>query len=89
MTVSASNFISIIIDAKSKKAIIHDLDNLGINKMSLFPGLEYTGMYLKNKYKERVEVSIDKYNKLINYYTKFGDLEVIKEYKSLRGMLLE
>lgn len=85
----ASNFISIIIDAKFKKEILHNLDDLGINKMSLFPELEYTGMFLKNKYKERVQVSIDKYNELIDYYTKLGDLKAVEEYELLKGMLFE
>lgn len=84
-----SNFISIIIDAKFKKEILYNLDNLGINKMSLFPELEYTGVYLKNKYKERVQISIDKYNELIDYYTRRDDLEAIQEYKSLKEMLME
>lgn len=85
----ASNFISIIIDAKSKKDILHNLDNIGINKMSLFPELEYTGMYLKNKYKERVQVSIDKYDELIDYYAKLGDLDAVNEYKELKESLIQ
>ncbi len=84
-----SNFISIIIDARFKKEILHNLDNLGINKMSLFPELEYTGMYLKNKYKERMQISIDKFDELIAFYTKLGDLDTVREYKDLRERLLE
>lgn len=84
-----SNFISIVIDAKSKKEILNNLDNIGINKMSIFPELEYTGMYLKNKYKERVQISIDKYDELIVYYIKLGDLDGVEEYKELRASLLE
>lgn len=88
-TFMASNFISLVVDAKSKKEILHNLDNIGINKMSLFPELEYTGMYLKNRYKERVQISINKYDELIDYYIKLGDLNAVEEYKELRASLLE
>lgn len=65
-TFMGSNFISIIIDAKAKGKILNGLDYLGINKKSLFPELEYTGIYLKNKYKDRLKIALNKYNELID-----------------------
>lgn len=44
------NFTEIIIPAKQKEIILKQLDNIGIRKNYLFPEMEYTAEYIKNKY---------------------------------------
>lgn len=44
------NFTEIIIPAKRKKDILKQLSNIGISKNYLFPEMEYTAEYIKNKY---------------------------------------
>lgn len=79
-----SNFFSIIINSQAKKKILNELDNIGINKMVLYPELEYTGMYLKDKYIKRVETSVNKYEELIKEYEKCGDIDATNDYKKLK-----
>lgn len=44
------NFTEIIIPAKRKKDILKQLSNIGISRNYLFPEMEYTAEYIKNKY---------------------------------------
>lgn len=77
----ASSFFSIIINAENKRKILDQLDCIGINKMVLFPELDYTGQYLKEKYKRYVHYMIEKYNGLIELYK--DEKETVKEYEYL------
>ena len=81
-----SSFISIIVDARNKKRIIDQLDSIGINKMVLFPELDYTGEYLKQKYKKYVDLIITKYDEIINLHQ--CNKNVIEEYKELKNSVL-
>ena len=45
-----SSFCSIIIDPKHKQSILEELDSININERFLFPELEYTVNYVKEKY---------------------------------------
>lgn len=78
-----SNFFSIIISSQAKRRILNELDNIGINKMVLYPEIEYTGMYLKDKYIERIETIVNKYEELIKEYEKCGNVDETNEYKAL------
>ena len=44
------NFCSILIDAKYKKSIMRELDQVNINEAFLFPEPEYTAKRIKNRY---------------------------------------
>ena len=44
------NFTEVIIPKKVKKDILRQLSNIGISKNYLFPEMEYTAEYIKNKY---------------------------------------
>ena len=44
------NFTEVIIPKKVKKDILRQLSNIGISKSYLFPEMEYTAEYIKNKY---------------------------------------
>lgn len=44
------NFTEIIIPARNKEQILEQLANIGIKKNYLFPEMEYTAEYIKNKY---------------------------------------
>ena len=44
------NFCSILIDAKYKKGIMRELDQVNINEAFLFPEPEYTAKRIKNRY---------------------------------------
>lgn len=45
-----NNFCSILIDAKYKKSIMRELDQVNINEAFLFPEPEYTAKRIKNRY---------------------------------------
>ena len=44
------NFTEVIIPKKVKKDILRQLSNIGISKNYLFPEMEDTAEYIKNKY---------------------------------------
>ena len=46
----SSSFVSILIDAKQKKAIMQDLESVGVDKSFVFPELTYTTEKIKNKF---------------------------------------
>lgn len=46
----SNSFISILIEAKDRKKIIHDLETIGIDKAFVFPELEYTAEKIKNRF---------------------------------------
>lgn len=48
--VMSKSFCSILIDPKSKEKILHELNTININERFLFPELEYTAKYVKDKY---------------------------------------
>ena len=48
--VMKDNFCSILIDAKYKKSIMRELDQVNINEAFLFPEPEYTAKRIKNRY---------------------------------------
>lgn len=50
MEIMKSSFFSILIDPKDKKKILKELDLININERFLFPELEYTVKYIKDKY---------------------------------------
>lgn len=39
------------VDSQSKLSLIRQLDEIGINKKTLFPGLDGIGQYLESKYR--------------------------------------
>lgn len=51
------NFVEIVIPSKLKIELLGYLETLGIKKNFLFPEMEYTAEYIKNKYK----VAVDKF----------------------------
>ena len=76
-------FFSIIINSNSKKLILEQLDNIGINSMSLFAELEHSAKYIKEKHKKRVAISIDKLNELIEDCRSRNEMEKILEYQDM------
>lgn len=86
MSFMESSFFSIIIDSKNKKKILDQLDSIGINKMVLFPELDYTGEYLKEKYKKYVNLMIAKYDEIIDIQKH--DKGIAEEYNELKNMVL-
>ena len=61
----------LIIRRQKKKRIIRELDMLGINEMSLFPGLDGVGRYMRNKYllnENEAKQSIENMNRVLNKY---------------------
>lgn len=45
----SNSFVSILIDSKNKKSILHELFNVGIDKSFVYPELEYTAEAVKKK----------------------------------------
>ena len=54
--------------------------------MVLFPELDYTGEYLKEKYKKYVNLMIAKYDEIIDLHKH--DKDIVKEYNELKNMVL-
>lgn len=82
------HFFSIIIKSKSKGLILDQLNNIGINSMSLFADMEHSAKYIKGKYSKRIMYSIEKYDTLIEKYTIMNDLDTVAEYLDLKKYLL-
>ena len=43
-------YVELTLNHKSKRGIINELDNLGINKSTLFPEIDKVADYIKEKY---------------------------------------